>query len=78
MTRRNWWPCRVCGAEHHNPMSSSLCAPCGVATRDAREAEESAEREAYDASPFGQFMSLSEDERWRDVFKRLAALEAGE
>ena len=22
-------PCRVCGAEHTNPMSSSICPPCG-------------------------------------------------
>lgn len=73
--RRNWWPCRVCGAEHKNPMSSSLCEACGAAERAQREDTERTEREAYEASAFGQFMSQPEDERWRMLFDRLEALE---
>lgn len=44
--RRNHQPCRVCGAEHQNPMSSSICSPCGAAERAARETSAQAEREA--------------------------------
>lgn len=40
MPRRHWTPCYVCGAEHKNPMSSSLCSPCGQAKRAEREEEE--------------------------------------
>lgn len=50
--RRYWAPCRVCGAEHTNPMSSSICSTCGAEERDARER---AERLAHQA----------EDEKWR-------------
>jgi hypothetical protein len=28
---RTYRPCRVCGAEHDNPMSSSICPTCGYA-----------------------------------------------
>ncbi len=75
-TKRNWSPCRVCGAEHQNLMSASICSPCGQRERDAREEAELAERLAYENSPFGQFMGMSEDERWRMVFDRLEAMEA--
>lgn len=69
--RRHWTPCRVCGKEHKNPQSSSICLPCGIAEsqENARRARE--EREAYEATPLGQFMSLTEDERWERVFERL-------
>lgn len=71
MGRRNWWPCRVCGAEHTNPMSSSICSPCGQAESEARILEAEAERLAFEESPFGQFMNLPEDERWQMVFDLL-------
>jgi ribosomal protein L37E len=32
-------PCRDCGATHTNPMSSNLCPPCGVLTREHNEQE---------------------------------------
>lgn len=73
--RRNWWPCRVCGAEHNNPMSSSICAACGASESNRREQEQRAEREAYETSAFGQFMSLPEDDRWRLLFEHLEAAE---
>ena len=38
---RTYRPCRVCGAEHDNPMSSSICPTCGYAeaTKTNRMAE---------------------------------------
>lgn len=32
---RNYQPCRVCGAEHTNPSSSSICPACGASERRA-------------------------------------------
>jgi hypothetical protein len=29
------------------------------------------ERQAYEESPFGQFMTLSEEERWRVLFEHM-------
>lgn len=69
--RRNWWPCRVCGSEHTNPMSSSICSPCGRAESEANEQARLAKAREYEESPFGQFMSLPEDERWQLVFDLL-------
>lgn len=57
-------------------MSSSICSPCGQRERDAREEAEVADFFAYQNSPFGQFMSMSEDDRWRMIFDRLEAMEA--
>lgn len=73
--RLNWMPCRVCGAQHTNPMSSSVCSPCGKAERDARLEAEDAARLEYDSSPFGQFMNMPEEDRWRYMFERLEAME---
>lgn len=73
--RRNWFPCRVCGAEHTNPMSSSICSPCGAAEREASERAKAAEARLFEESSFGQFMNLSEGERWLAIFERLEALE---
>lgn len=36
---RHWTPCRSCGADHSNPMSSSVCPECGAEERRLREAE---------------------------------------
>lgn len=73
---RTYSPCRVCGAAHNNPSSSSICSPCGAAERAARlEAEEAAKQE-YESSPFGQFMGMSEEDRWRYLFERLEAMES--
>ena len=74
--RRHWSPCRVCGEEHTNPMSSSICPPCGIAESEANERARAAEVREYQESPFGRFMNLSDDERWRMVFERLEAMEA--
>lgn len=71
--RRNWWPCRVCGVGHKNPMSSSICSSCGAIESKAREEAKRAEREAYEDSPFGRFMSLPDDERWRVLFEHMEA-----
>ena len=38
--QRLWLLCRVCGATHENPASSSICPSCGAEERKAREAEE--------------------------------------
>lgn len=73
---RMWLPCRVCGSKHSNPASSSICSPCGQAEREAHLDEERAEWDAYKNSPFGQFMCMSEEDRWRSIFDRLEALEA--
>ena len=73
---RTWLPCRVCGTRHKNPLSSSICSPCGQEEREARLAEERTEQAAYENSPFGQFMDISEEDRWRSIFDRLGALEA--
>lgn len=73
---RMWFPCRVCGSKHNNPASSSICSPCGQAEREARLAKEWAEQAAYESSPFGQFMDMPEEDRWRSIFDRLEALEA--
>lgn len=76
MARTIWCPCRVCGADHNNPRSSSICPSCGAAESAAnKQAQLIAERE-FEASPFGQFMSLSENDRWREVFDCLKALES--
>lgn len=73
---RTWSPCRICGAAHNNPSSSSICSPCGAAERAARlEAEEAAKQE-YESSPFGQFMGMPEEDRWRYLFERLEAMES--
>ncbi len=69
--RRFWQPCRVCGAEHQNPMSSDICSSCGARERRKREREEEVERLEFEASAFGQFMMLPEEERWRQLFERL-------
>jgi ribosomal protein L37E len=69
--RRHWSPCRVCGVEHTNPISSSICSACGAEERAERERAEWMERQAYEESPFGQFMSLSEEERWRVLFEHM-------
>lgn len=37
---RFWQPCRVCGGEHENPMSSSICTLCGARERWERDALE--------------------------------------
>lgn len=73
--RRHWSPCRVCGVEHTNPMSSSICSACGADERDTRERDERMAMQAYEASAFGRFMSLPEEERWRMIFERLHAME---
>ena len=73
---RNWGPCRVCGAAHHNPMSSSICPSCGKVEREASEQAKLAREREYEESPFGRFMSLPEDERWRAIFDRLEAMDA--
>lgn len=73
---RHWAPCRVCGAEHTNPMSSSICAPCGMKEHEARMVEESTRAQTYEATPFDKFMCLTEDERWERVFDRLFSEEA--
>ena len=70
---RTWWPCRVCGASHKNPHSSSICSPCGQQERNEREAAEREGREEFESSQFGQFMSLSEEERWERVFDWMEA-----
>jgi hypothetical protein len=75
MSRRNWFPCRVCGAEHTNPASSSICAECGAAERAARLEAEHEERRAFEESPFGQFIDMTEGERWEWVFERLKDVE---
>lgn len=36
---RHWQPCRVCGKEHTNPQSSSICPTCGAAEAAARNAD---------------------------------------
>lgn len=59
---RNWWPCRVCGKNHKNPSSSSICAPCGQIERERRIEDETKEALEYEESPLGQFMSLTEGE----------------
>lgn len=74
--RRNWFPCRVCGKEHTNPMSSSICQPCGEKEREERvQAERQAALE-YEESDFGQFMNLPEDERWQMLFEHMNATDA--
>lgn len=55
-------------------MSSSICSPCGVAESEANEQSRMAELQEYESSPFGQFMSMPEDERWRTIFERLQEL----
>lgn len=74
MSKRHWQPCRVCGKDHTNPSSSSICQSCGEAERDARIAAERAERHEFEESAFGQFMSLPDDEKWRQVFDHLEAM----
>lgn len=73
--RRLWMPCRVCGATHQNPMSSSICQPCGAAEREAGVAARRAEQAAFEQSRFGQFMELSEEERWRRIFEVVTMVE---
>lgn len=70
--RRFWTPCRVCEKEHTNPMSSSICPSCGQVERSAREDAERREQ----VTPFGQFMRLSDNDKWQTVFDRLNALES--
>jgi hypothetical protein len=38
-SHRNWQPCRVCGKDHTNPSSSSICPVCGAAEAAARNAD---------------------------------------
>ncbi len=76
MAKRSWTPCRVCGGDHKNPMSSSICSTCGEAERNDRVTTEEENRASYESSAFGQFMILPEDVRWRMVFDLLEA--AGE
>lgn len=59
--QRTYVRCRVCGVEHQNPRSSSLCPSCGEALQKQREAEEENQTEFT----FNDFMQLDEDERWQ-------------
>lgn len=69
---RDWMPCRSCGKNHTNPSSSSICPDCGAREREAgQRAREKSERE-FNESPFGQFMAMSENDRWEWVFDRLS------
>ena len=38
-SNRNWQPCRVCGDDHTNPQSSSICPACGAVEAAARNAD---------------------------------------
>lgn len=49
--RRAHLPCRVCGYQHTNPRSSSICPECGAKEHDPDE-------------NFGAFMNLDEEDRW--------------
>lgn len=49
MPGRHWTPCRECGATHQNPMSSSLCPPCGVEAVNERKQREQAVADAREA-----------------------------
>ncbi len=68
---RNWQPCRVCGRAHHNPSSSSICEYCGALEREAATKLLEEERQAYEESPFGRFMAMPEEERWRMLFDHM-------
>lgn len=37
---RTFIPCRICGSEHRNPMSSSLCEMCGPKVAEANRLHE--------------------------------------
>lgn len=64
MTRQNWYPCYVCGAEHRNPMSSSICSSCGKAKRAERQ-----EAERIAALPSTRWKNLCNvPERARDKY----------
>lgn len=69
---RHWRPCRSCGATHNNPNSSSICTTCGISERNERIESERREWEEFESSAFGQFMNMSEEDRWREIFERLS------
>tara|TARA_B110000503_G_scaffold123714_1_gene189550 strand:- start:323 stop:622 length:300 start_codon:yes stop_codon:yes gene_type:complete len=48
MTNRTHKPCRECGEQHTNPMSSSICPTCG-AVESERKATEAYDRETTEA-----------------------------
>lgn len=61
---RTYWPCRVCGAAHTNPKSSSICPSCGAA-----ESKANAEETARQNSPSVRWGNLwNVPERARDAF----------
>lgn len=70
MAKRNWRPCRVCGAEHCNPLSSSICSECGAkeSENSAWAAKKLAEEEKERA--FAVFFSKSDEEKWRILWER--------
>lgn len=45
---RSYQPCRECGADHHNPRSSSICPDCGEAASQARQEQEELEPSLYE------------------------------
>lgn len=69
--RRNWWPCRVCGAQHTNPQSSSICPECGIKERNRNLELEQERLKNRNGDPFERFMDLPEEDRWRKVFDAL-------
>ena len=73
MTRRYWTPCRVCGKDHTNPRSSSICPSCGVI-----EAAENAARNADAYTDHDRFRGPDVADKLEELFSEAGGREAFE
>lgn len=66
---RTYQPCRVCGREHTNPLSSSICPDCGerLAEQTARErAEHEAARAFRRQEDWNDITSVEDLKAWME------------
>ena len=63
---RTHMPCRNCGNHHSNPMSSSICTPCGAAESADNAAEKEKDERTYTARKYDGFEEAQTVEELKD------------
>jgi ribosomal protein L37E len=58
MVNRTYIPCRVCGDQHTNTMSSSICKPCGRAERTQINANERDRETTFTENKYDSFEDI--------------------
>ena len=72
---RHWFACRVCGKDHKNPMSSSICTSCGIIERQNKLEYERKSKENEIYSDIEYFLMLTDKEKWEQVYKFMKGIE---